>query len=121
MTRRERGLFPGTVDLVILRTLAGGPKHGFAISRTLRDRSVGVVDLQDAALYQALHRIERQGWIKAEWGLSEKNRRAKFYSVTKSGRVRLEKEVATWQRYSSAVSKILESDEVSEQALGTLR
>lgn len=119
MSPRERGLFPGTVDLVILRTLEDGPKHGFGISRTLRDRSGGVVDLQDAALYQALHRIERQGWIEAEWGVSEKNRRAKFYQLTKQGRRRLEQEVSTWRRYSSAVSKILEPAEAPERATGS--
>ena len=119
MSPRERGLFPGTVDLVILRSLIDGPRHGFGISRLLRDRSDGVVDLQDAALYQALHRIERQGWIKAEWGISEKKRRAKFYELTKPGRRRLEREVSAWQRYSSAVSKILEPGEATGWAEGS--
>jgi PadR family transcriptional regulator PadR len=111
MSPRERGLLPGTVDLLILRTLVDGPKHGFGISGVLRDRSDGVVDVQDAALYQALHRIERQGWIKAEWGLSDKKRRAKFYQLTRQGHDRLEQETSAWQRYSSAVSKILEPGE----------
>ncbi len=119
MSPRERGLFPGTVDLVILRALVDGSRHGFGISRILRDRSDGVVDLQDAALYQALHRIERQGWIKAEWGLSEKKRRAKFYELTKPGRRRLEREVSAWQRYSSAVSKILEPGDATGWAQGS--
>ena len=113
MSPRERGLIPGTVDLLILRTLVDGSKHGFGISRLLRDRSDGVVDLQDAALYQALHRIERQGWIKAEWGLSDKKRRAKFYELTKRGHSRLEREVSAWQRYASAVSKILGPSEAA--------
>ncbi len=107
MSPRERGLIPGTVDLLILRTLVDGSKHGFGISRLLRDRSDGVVDLQDAALYQALHRIERQGWIKAEWGLSDKNRRAKFYQLTTAGRARLDSETTSWERYSEAVAKAL--------------
>jgi transcriptional regulator len=107
MSPRERGLFPGTVDLVILKTLSKAPMHGFSISRTLRDESQGVLDVQDAALYQALHRIERQGWIESEWGVSENNRRAKFYHLTAAGHRRLHKETSSFKRYASAVFKVL--------------
>ena len=107
MGSRDRGLFPGTVDLVILTVLSNGPLHGFAVSRMVRERSDGVVEIKDAALYQALHRMERQGWVKAEWGVSENNRRAKFYRLTGPGKRRLATEVEGFTRYASAVFKIL--------------
>lgn len=114
MAPRERGLFPGTVDLVILHALENGPQHGFSISRHLRTQSEGVIELQDAALYQALHRIERHGWIEAEWGVSENNRRAKFYSLTRSGRKRLTSEAVEWRRYADAVLKVLDAAQPAE-------
>ena len=107
MADENRGLLPGTVDLVILKTLTHGPQHGFAISRSIEARSEGVLELQDAALYQALHRIERAGWIEAEWGVSEKGRRAKFYQLTAAGRKQLERETAFWRRYAEGVFKVL--------------
>jgi transcriptional regulator len=108
MGEQSRGLLPGTVDLVILQTLTEGPMHGFLISRTLRARSEGILELQDAALYQALHRMERNGWVEPEWGVSEKGRRAKFYRLTRSGAKQLESETAFWKRYAAAVFKVLE-------------
>lgn len=114
MAPRERGLFPGTVDLVILHALEGGPQHGFSVSRQLKERSDGVIELQDAALYQALHRIERHGWIEAEWGVSENNRRAKFYSLTRSGRKRLASEATEWRRYADAVFRVLDTAQPAE-------
>ena len=112
MAPRERGLFPGTVDLMILQSLADGPMHGFAISRDLRQRSDGVVDVKDAALYQALHRMDRSGWVASEWGVSENNRRAKYYRVTKAGMRRLAKEAKAWRRYAAAVFEILEPADI---------
>ena len=108
MTQQTRSLLPGTVDLVILQTLTQGPLHGFAVSRSIRARSDGILELQDAALYQALHRIERNGWIEAEWGVSDKGRRAKFYCLTRSGEGQLESETSFWQKYAAAVFKVLE-------------
>ena len=108
MTQNTRNLLPGTVDLVILQTLTQGPLHGFAVSRSIRARSEGILELQDAALYQALHRIEKNGWIEAEWGVSEKGRRAKFYHLTRSGEGQLESETSFWQKYAAAVFKVLE-------------
>jgi transcriptional regulator len=102
------GLIQGTVDLLILRALQGGPAHGYAVSRWVRERTEGVLALEDAALYQALHRLEARGWIDAAWGLSENNRRAKFYSLTTAGRQQLRTEVATWKRYAAAVFKVIE-------------
>jgi len=107
MGSRDRGLLPGTVDLVILQALTAGPMHGFAIARDLRERSDGVLELQDAALYQALHRIEGEGWIESEWGLSENNRRAKFYRMTKSGERALRQEATSFREYAAAVFKVL--------------
>jgi PadR family transcriptional regulator PadR len=108
MTEEGRGLLPGTVDLVILQTLTEGPLHGFAVSRSVRARSDGALELQDSALYQALHRMENAGWIEAEWGVSDKGRRAKYYRLTDAGRRQLEREVGFWRRYSAAVFKVLE-------------
>jgi transcriptional regulator len=104
---QERTVLPGTVDLLILRTLADGPQHGFGISRDLRRRSDGVVELQDAALYQALHRMRRQGLIAGEWGLSDNNRRARFYALTPAGQRRLAREERDFRRYALAVLEIL--------------
>lgn len=108
MTEQNRGLLPGTVDLVILQTLTSGPLHGFAVSRSIRARSDGELELQDSALYQALHRMEKSGWIEAEWGVSDKGRRAKYYRLTPEGHRQLDREVGFWQRYAAAVFKVLE-------------
>lgn len=108
MADSQRGLLPGTVDLVILRTLASGPLHGFAVSRAIRARSEGMLELRDAALYQALHRMEESGWVEAEWGLSSRGKRAKFYSLTAAGRRRLRSEESFWRRYAAAVFKVLD-------------
>ena len=101
-------LLQGTVDLLILRALQAGPLHGYAVSRFIRDRTEGVLSMEDAALYQALHRLERRGWIEAEWGLSENNRRAKYYALTAEGRRQLRTEVSVWRRYAEAVFKVIE-------------
>jgi transcriptional regulator len=96
------------VDLLILRALQPGAAHGYAISRWVRERTDGVLTLEDAALYQALHRLEDRGWILSEWGLSENNRRAKYYSLTSTGRQQLRSEVSVWRRYAEAVFKVIE-------------
>ena len=108
MTEHDRGLLPGTVDLVVLQTLTAGPQHGFAVSRSIRARSDGVLELQDAALYKALHRMEKSGWIEAEWGISEKGKRAKFYRLTPEGTRQLEREASFWRDYAGAVFRVLE-------------
>jgi PadR family transcriptional regulator PadR len=101
-------LLQGTVDLLILRALQPGPAHGYSVSRWVRERTDGVLAIEDAALYQALHRLEAKGLIDAEWGLSDNNRRAKYYSLTAAGRQQLRAEVATWKRYAAAMVKIVE-------------
>ncbi len=102
-------LLQGTDDVLVLQTLAWGPAHGYAVASWIRQRTDGVLELEDAPLYKALHRLERQGAVVAEWGLSENNRRARYYQLTESGRRQLRAEVATWQRYAEAVFKVLQT------------
>jgi PadR family transcriptional regulator, regulatory protein PadR len=109
MTRASLDLLQGTLDVLILKTLSWGPTHGYGVSRWIRQRTDDVLTVEDAALYQALHRLERRGWIESEWGLSENNRRAKYYQLTAEGRRQLRAEVSTWQRYAAAVSRVLET------------
>src|SRR3954451_9839568 len=109
MPKTSLDLLQGTVAVLILKTLSWGALHGYDISRSIRQRSDGELGLEDAALYQALHRLERKGWIDAEWGVSENNRRARFYRLTEEGRQALQAELSTWRRYVEAVSKVLET------------
>ena len=107
MARTPSELLQGTVDILILRALAWEPMHGYAISSWLADRSDGVLAVDGAALYQALHRIEHRRWVSASWGLSENNRKAKFYTLTAAGRAQLRRESAVWHAYAHAVTKVL--------------
>ena len=100
-------LVQGTVDLLILKTIALGPMHGWAIAQRIKQVSNDVLKLNQNALYPALHRLEEQGWLKAEWGESESNRRAKYYSLTKTGRKRLDQELIQWRRLSSAIEVVV--------------
>jgi transcriptional regulator len=109
MSHTTLSLLQGTVDLLILRALQSGPSHGYAVSRWVHERTDGVLSMEDAALYQALHRLEGKGWIEAEWGLSENNRRAKYYALTPDGRRQLRNEVSVWRRYAEAVFKVIET------------
>lgn len=102
-------LFRGTLDLLILKTLLWGPLHGYAISSSIRQQTEDALLVEEGALYPALHRLEAKGWIEAEWGLSENNRRAKYYQLTSEGRRQLHAETQTWERYASAVGKILKA------------
>lgn len=102
------GLLQGTVDLLILRALQPGAAHGYAVSRWVRERTEGVLAIEDAALYQALHRLEGRGWIDAEWGLSDNNRKAKYYRLTPAGRRQVRTEISLWKRYAEAVFKVIE-------------
>jgi PadR family transcriptional regulator PadR len=99
----------GTLDLLILKTVALGPRHGWAISERLHQISSATLTIRQGSLYPALHRLERRGWIKARWGTSDNNRRAKYYELTKAGRARLEIEMSAWRRLSAAVAQVLES------------
>jgi PadR family transcriptional regulator PadR len=99
----------GTLDLLILRTLSLGPQHGWAISERVQQVSSDVLKIQQGSLYPALHRLERRGWIKAKWGTSENNRRAKYYELTRTGQKQLETETDSWRKLAAAVAQILES------------
>jgi PadR family transcriptional regulator, regulatory protein PadR len=109
MAEQRIELPQGTLDLLILRTLALGPEHGWAISERIHQVSSKVLQVQQGSLYPALHRLERRGWIKARWGASENNRRAKFYELTASGRKQLEAEKSDWKKLAAAVAQVLET------------
>jgi transcriptional regulator len=98
----------GTLDLLVLRTLAWGPAHGYAVSRWIADRTQDVLNVEEAALYQSLHRLERRGLVESEWGVSENNRRAKYYSITSAGRRALRNESQAWRQYAGAVFRVLD-------------
>jgi transcriptional regulator len=104
-------LVQGTLDLLILKIIALDPMHGWAISQRLRQVSDEVLQVSDGSLYPALHKLEQEGWITAEWKPSENNRRAKFYSLTRIGRKKLEKETAHWKRLSAAISHVVQLKE----------
>jgi PadR family transcriptional regulator len=106
---KSTDLVQGTVDLLILKTLAQGQLHGFAIAARIRQASRDVLQVNQGALYPALHRLEHQGWIAATWGESENKRRAKFYALTRAGRKYLAEEQANWERLSSAIGLVLKT------------
>ena len=108
MSPESLDLMQGTLDVLILRALTEGPRHGYAVARWVRDRTGGAIEIEDAPLYKALHRLERAGCVSAEWGLSENNRRARYYRLTAAGRQRLKAEESAWRRYAAAVFRVLE-------------
>lgn len=96
-------LLKGTLDVLVLKALTWGPRHGYAVARWLDDATRGALQIEDGALYHGLHRLERKGWVTSEWGLSDANRRAKYYTLTPAGRQQLVAQTATWTRYAEAV------------------
>lgn len=104
----ETDVLQGTLDLLILRTIAAEPMHGWAIATRIQQISDELLRVQQGSLYPALHRLEHQGWITAEWGASENNRRARFYSLTRAGRKQVGVEVAKWERLSAGVNLVLQ-------------
>jgi PadR family transcriptional regulator, regulatory protein PadR len=108
MPAQSLDLLHGTVDVLILKALSWQPMHGYGVAKVIEQRSDGVLGIADAALYQALHRLERRRWIASEWGLSDNNRKAKFYRLTSVGRQRLRDEVSEIRRYVTALFKVLE-------------
>lgn len=102
-------LVQGTLDLLILKTMAADPMHGWAIAQRIRQVSKNVLQVNQGALYPALHRLEQQGWITAEWGESDNNRRAKYYSLTKDGKKYLQREEKNWDRLSKAIGVVLKT------------
>ena len=109
MSDGSLGLLKGTLDVLVLKTLSWGPMHGYAVSRWIRRRTSGALEVEDAALYQALHRLERRGCLRAEWGRSENNRRAKFYALTDRGREELTSRTRAVRRYVEAMTLVLDA------------
>jgi PadR family transcriptional regulator, regulatory protein PadR len=107
MAQAANDLLHGTLETLILKTLAQGARHGYAIARWLEDRTGDVLQIEDGSLYPALYRMEHRGWIEADWGTSELGRKAKFYRITAAGRKRLAASTAEWSRFSTAISKVL--------------
>lgn len=100
-------LLQGTLDVLVLKALSWGPRHGHGVARLIRDTTSGALDVTDGSLYVALHRLEEQELVEGEWGLSDKGKRAKFYKLTSAGRQRLRAETAAWQRYAASVARML--------------
>jgi len=109
MARSPLDLLQGTVDVLILKALSWQPQHGLAVAKWIRARTAGALELDDAALYQGLHRLERKGWLSSEWGVSENNRRAKYYELTAAGRRQLRVELSAWRAYADAVFQVLDA------------
>jgi PadR family transcriptional regulator PadR len=107
MTNTSSELLHGTLDTLILKTLTAGRRHGYAIAGAIEDATDGVVEIEEGSLYPALYRMERKGWIEAEWGVSELGRRAKFYRLTPKGRRQLVAQSAEWARFAAAISRVL--------------
>jgi transcriptional regulator len=109
--KHETGdLLQGTLGIVLLKALLLGPAHGFAIARWVEDATADVLKIEEGSLYPALRRLEDRGWVTSEWGLSENNRRARFYSITAAGRRHLRSEATVWLRYSQAVTRVLRAE-----------
>ena len=109
MARTDLDLLQGTLDLLILKTLTWGPRHGYAVAQWIREATDEALQIEEGALYTALHRMEKRGWLDAEWGLSEHNRKAKYYQLTQLGRKQLRTKAAVWTEYASAVFKVLQT------------
>ena len=107
MAREQSDLLRGTLDLLILRTLAGAPIHGWALSQSIQQQSENFLRVGQGSLYPALQRLEQQGWIESEWRTTEQNRPAKYYTLTPAGRERLAADTRSWRRYAAAVAKVL--------------
>ena len=107
--RDELELLQGTLDVLVLKALTWGSRHGYAVARWIKESSRDALNVEDRALYVALHRLEARGWVESEWGLSENNRRAKYYHLTAAGRRQLRAEDGAWREYAAAVFKVLEA------------
>ncbi len=110
-TKSSKALLHGTLDVLVLKTLSRGGRHGYGIARWLEDVTDQVLKIEEGSLYPALYRMQRRGWIQSEWGLSERGRKAKFYRLTDRGREQLDDETVQWAAFSSAVSKVLDPEE----------
>jgi len=109
MDRSQLQLLQGTLDMLVLQALAREPDHGYGVARWIRHTTDGELEIEEGALYTALHRMEKRGWLKATWGVSENNRRAKFYALSAAGRKAMQRDTLTWRRYVSAVFRVLDA------------
>jgi transcriptional regulator len=109
MAKTKSDLLQGTLDMLILKTLALEPMHGWGVSQRIQQISSGVLNINQGSLYPALYRLEDQGWIESEWGSSDNNRQAKYYKLTRAGRKQLDEETANWQRLSAAIEQVLQA------------
>lgn len=107
MTRRQMNLLQGTLDVLVMKSLAEEGRHGYGVAEWIRQRTEGTLDIEDGALYTSLHRMKKRGWLTSEWGVSENNRRAKYYALTDTGREELARATGDWSRYAEAVFKVL--------------
>jgi len=107
MAQSESGLLQGTLDMLVLKALTWGPRHGYEVVRWIRETTDDVLLVEDGALYTALHRMQQKGWVESAWGISESNRRAKYYHLTPLGRRQLRVESSLWDRYAEAVFKVM--------------
>jgi len=116
MPNGNLALLQGTLDVLVMKSLIFGPRHGFAVARWIRDTTDGELEIEEGALYTSLHRMEKRGWLEAEWGQSEHNRRAKYYALTAEGRQQLNASAQSWTRYAQAVFKVLAASEAGSVA-----
>ncbi|MFI5232918.1 MAG: PadR family transcriptional regulator [Gemmatimonadales bacterium] len=114
MLDRDGGLLRGTLDLLILKALSWGPRHGYAVAEWIKSVTDDELLVEEGPLYTALHRLEKQGWLTSRWGLSDNNRRAKYYELSRSGRTELRAEASSWDRYSRAIAKALVATKPAE-------
>lgn len=112
MTRRQMSLLQGTLDVLVLKALVNEPRHGYAVAEWIRKRTDGTLEIEDGALYTSLHRMQKRGWLESSWGVSENNRRAKYYALTKPGKKELERARGDWARYAEAVFKVLGPEDI---------
>jgi len=111
MKAEDLNLLQGTLDILVLKALSGGARHGYGVARWIRETTDEALNVEEGALYTALHRLEKKKWLRSDWGLSENNRRAKFYSLTPLGKRHLNTEARNWARYAEAVFKVLGAPE----------
>jgi transcriptional regulator len=109
VAKKKADLLQGTLDLLILKTLATGAMHGWGIAQRLQQTSQGVLNVNQGSLYPALYRLEEQGWIKSAWDVSDNNRQAKYYELTRAGRKQLDEELRNWERLSTAIAQVLQA------------
>lgn len=114
MPEANLNLLQGTLDVLVLKALIFGPRHGYSVARWIRDTTDGELEIEEGALYTSLHRMEKRGWLRSEWGQSEHNRRAKYYGLTSDGRAQLQASTQTWTRYAEAVFKVLRASEEAQ-------